>query len=389
MTPLCRRFRELRVQMELVIELRARLDQEQERLLTMLTPLTNQTQLKNNASPHDGCRSSIDDDRSELSSPSPSEDCARPTSSVLWSPFLSADNSGQSMVDRLLLAKRREDDDEDEQSQTLSTRTSTPSVFYPLQIKKQEQKHNNNDTVENADDARSWTAGMREGVQAGWSVPARLNSLLAWRQFGSETSLTARSSRPTSPAQHDPTATFTHHLQQLRQGASPRPGSTCFGSQSAATPPSGDSSFFVAAAAGHRAINFLPHPFASFLGTAPHFTTAGAEQNARSLNLTICGTEAPESDAILTVSQPSSRRDGEFFISGKNRSNIGANPGGKQQPLLLHQPKGLSSDLSTMRQFRHTTSRPPFTYVSLIRQVRGGVYSMNGGTKFKYFVCGL
>lgn len=36
--------------------------------------------------------------------------------------------------------------------------------------------------------------------------------------------------------------------------------------------------------------------------------------------------------------------------------------------LLLHPSKGLGSDLTTMREFRHTTSRPPFTYVSLIRQ---------------------
>jgi hypothetical protein len=219
-----------------------------------------------------------------------------------------------------------------------------------------------------------------------WALPARLNSLLAWRQFGSDTSLTSRQSseclpvqdesagsssgsRLTSPFQQQKSANDIGPLEQTNSRHLP-----C------------DSSDLLHESPREKNNNLVlgqQHPLASLFGGAiSRQIPTGAAAFISSSDLTSTGLSMNgRQEASESLMEIPSR-----FVTANRASS---NPRSKQE-LLLHQPKSLSSDLSSMRQFRQSLSRPPFTYVALIRQV--GII-VNAGPKVERgkvqeFCCG-
>jgi hypothetical protein len=238
--------------------------------------------------------------------------------------------------------------EEQEEEGTLQGRTSS-GLSSPVK----EEEENNDDALEEKEWKEETASGraaldwsMQTQLNSDWSVPARLNSLLAWQQISSMPASLAPSPNP------EQAASDNNLLQSSRNGSPPIESEAMESDQPLFRKRSPLASFF--------------HP-ASICASSPASFRASGD-----LNYSLPSSSEEQSNGGVF-----SLDGGRNFSSNRTASSYGAAAGSfssgahVSKQLLLHQPKCLGSDLSTMREFRHTLSRPPFTYVSLIRQVYG------------------
>jgi hypothetical protein len=445
-----RRFNELGEQMELVVELRSRLQQEQQRLLAMLARLRCQYTVKKEQlllSPHQH-RCSTASSSSLSASPFPTSGSSSAASPLPPSHLAAAEASFAASYE---LVGRKKEEEEARFPET-STPKGSPAHF------KAAEEHSNNDSNSNDDNDEEDFMSVKEdaemeslGATANWRLPARLNSLLTWPRVGSEWSLLpAHCGDEVSPTPQAVASVINLHQSPLRYVSPPgsvsgevpeqqqlflreadslsqpltaasslyqlpTPGKVpqsvtaassfhqphlAAGSLQLPLKASGDLRQLPAPVCSlpqpaHNSLleaavpeRLLPHPLASFFGAAAAATSGGSLSPAAFITGRL-----HQMEAVSRSGRPAAMDDSRIFISRQARSNSDVDGSSssscgtagssssscmslsKQQ---LHQPRGgLSSNISTRREFRHKLSRPPFTYVSLIRQVGSGD-NMNG-----------
>jgi hypothetical protein len=237
-----------------------------------------------------------------------------------------------------------EEGEQDEEEGTLQGRTSS-GFSSPVK----EEEENNDDALEEKEWKEETGSGraaldwsMQTQLNSDWSVPARLNSLLAWQQISSMPANLA-------PSPNTEQATSNNSLlQSSRNGSPPIESAAMESDQYLFRKRNPLASFF--------------HP-ASICASSPASFRASGDLNDGLPS----SSEEQNNGGVLSLD------GGRNFSSNRAASSYGAtgsfSSGAHMSKQLLHQPKCLGSDLSTMMEFRHTLSRPPFTYVSLIRQV--------------------
>jgi hypothetical protein len=247
-----------------------------------------------------------------------------------------------------------EEEEQEEEEGTLQGRTSS-GLSSPVK----EEEENNDDSLEDKEWKEETASGgaaldwsMQTQLNSDWSVPARLNSLLAWQQISSMPANLAPSPNPEQ-------ATSDNNLNQSSLHGSPPIESEAI---------ENDQPLF---RKRNPLVSFF-HP-ASICPSSPASFRASGDLNY----------SLPSSSEEQNIGGALSLDGGRNFSSNRTASSFLAaagsfSSGAHVSKQLLHQPKCLGSDLSTMREFRHTLSRPPFTYVSLIRQVWSGLHEWRG-----------
>jgi hypothetical protein len=244
------------------------------------------------------------------------------------------------------------EEEEQEEEGTLQGRTGFSSPV-------KEEEENNDDALEEKEWKEETASGraaldwsMQTQLNSDWSVPARLNSLLAWQQISSMPAANL------APSPNPEQATSDSNLLQSSRNGSPPIES--------------------AAMESNQPLFRKRNPLTSFFHPASICASSPASFRAsRDLNYDLpSSSEEQNNGGVLSLDS------GRNFSSNRTASSYGAagsfSSGAHVSKQLLHQPKCLGSELSTMREFRHLLSRPPFTYVSLIRQVRTRLHEWRG-----------